>query len=909
MTVANKRAFARGWRRRLLVGAGLALCTAAAQPAFSQSGSDFTNYYKWNAAHLLEWKIGPDPDGGLTAARRSAEHYFYDLDAQLIRTEVGLVSDGTGAGFTLLQTVHTRYDVVGNKTMVYTVPTSVAASDPSKTSGAELIKAASLVQTSYDAEGRAVCVATRMNPDTFATIHDSAAPPDACQLTAAGVFGPDRIVKTIYDKAGNVEQTIEAFGAVDAGGASLSRTYATYEYTANGKKKAVTDAIGNRTEFAYDKLDRLWRMFYPVTARGVGQVSTSDYEEYGYDANGNRTSFKKRDNSKLTTCYDALNREIARFKRDAAGCPASGLADDVFTRYDLTGAVIKVSYGASSAADDRSVVYERDNIGRATKETTYGKSVTHAYDKANNLTSMAWPGGLTVSYDYDAAERLTAVYENPGRSLFVPTYDASGRVSGLNRGNGANSTALYDAAGQMTSLEHALTDGRGVKFGTPEHNPAGQVMSRGISNADYAWIGTNLTLSASADGLNRDSGIASLTATCGVAGAGYDCNGNLTNDGFHRYGYDAENRLTSADGLQLSYDPTGRLAQVTSGAQVTRFLYSADQLVAEMDASGNLLRRYVHGPGTDDPLIWYEGSTIGDARWLHADGQGSIVAWSNLSGGREAVYTYGPYGEPGDRWGSGSRFRYTGQIALPEARLYHYKARAYEPVRGWFLQTDPIGDKDDLNLYAYVGGDPIGNKDPDGQQTLSTRGRAVPNRTPYGTTYSFSRPSYQTSYPIAIQRIEYMETQLYGRPLPTIRCSGSCVVNDATMNALNARQRHLGALIRSHGADGYPVSDGYLGGGGVNTQLRPGTRIDRYGSEYGTYVSPQGTPFPQRALPADAQSRQLNTYEVVRPLDVRGGIIAPAYGQVGGGVQYQTPRRIFELIPEYLRPIPIIPSK
>lgn len=70
--------------------------------------------------------------------------------------------------------------------------------------------------------------------------------------------------------------------------------------------------------------------------------------------------------------------------------------------------------------------------------------------------------------------------------------------------------------------------------------------------------------------------------------------------------------------------------------------------VAEYDGSGIMLRRYMHGPGTDEPILWDEGQAMdcSGTRFLHTNHQGSIIAVANCNGLPLKINVYDEYGIP-----------------------------------------------------------------------------------------------------------------------------------------------------------------------------------------------------------------------------------------------------------------------
>ncbi len=126
--------------------------------------------------------------------------------------------------------------------------------------------------------------------------------------------------------------------------------------------------------------------------------------------------------------------------------------------------------------------------------------------------------------------------------------------------------------------------------------------------------------------------------------------------------------------------------------------------------------------------------------------------------------------------------------------------------------------------------------------------------------------------------------------------------------AADATKATPGTAIQSY----WPPNGGFLGPK-VPQTLQPGYSFSRFGGfidesgafkDFGNYVAPVDVPYGMRALPQGTDiTKPLTVYEVLKPIpDVPTGRAAPAFNELGLGVQHQLPLTIQDYLDQgYIR--------
>jgi RHS repeat-associated protein len=331
--------------------------------------------------------------------------------------------------------------------------------------------------------------------------------------------------------------------------------------------------------FVYDSLSRLVKANDPESGLTVNN----------YDNNGNLISLT--DARGITINYSAAGNPIDPLNR-VTGITYSDGTPSVIYHYDAS------CCGVNSL----------NPIGRLTSANTSNTELVFSYDPMGRIKTQ-WdcpPSGIARGSCY----------------VISALYDAAGQVTSLTYPDGRTVTTSYSAAGRMTGVNLASFGGTGVNvpyYTVPQTQsptswgywPSG-AMNRGTFGNEVVetrGYGSRLMISSIADTKGTQT---LLSKTYGLYDASNHSNGNILsiNDGLNNaknqtYTYDSLNRLLSgvqADNtfnISYSYDPWGNMKQ--SGTSNFQPFYDVRNRIQSLpyDAAGNLLNDGFHAYAYD----------------------------------------------------------------------------------------------------------------------------------------------------------------------------------------------------------------------------------------------------------------------------------------------------------------------
>ncbi|MGD9163025.1 MAG: RHS repeat-associated core domain-containing protein [Desulfobacteraceae bacterium] len=195
----------------------------------------------------------------------------------------------------------------------------------------------------------------------------------------------------------------------------------------------------------------------------------------------------------------------------------------------------------------------------------------------------------------------------------------------------------------------------------------------------------------------------------------YDSNGRVSQIEGKRYVYNANGRLSlilqaGQPVASYTYDIFDRRIKKSARGSVTHFHYDIDDnLIAETDANGSLLKAYIWLDGMPVAMVKADGSIY----YYHNDHLGTPQKMTNENGALVWAADYLPFGEADVTIETiENNLRFKGQYFDSETGFHYNYHRYYDPSTGRYLTPDPIGLEGGINLYAYASNNPINLIDP-----------------------------------------------------------------------------------------------------------------------------------------------------------------------------------------------------
>ena len=382
--------------------------------------------------------------------------------------------------------------------------------------------------------------------------------------------------------------------------------------------------------------------------------------------------------------------------------------------------------------------YEYSPKGQVKKETKIIDSHTYinqyTYDQNGNMKTMTYPSGKVITYNY-TNDRAVSVLNGAANLATNIAYKPFGGMSTVTYGNGLSSTVGYDSqyritgitAGAVMSLSYLTYDNNGniqaiQDLLDPAKNKsftydALDRLSTGTASGiwgslGWTYDGVGNRLTENGNSYTYAPNTNKLTSANGIS-FGYDNNGNTTTQSARIYTYNQNQRLIQvADGAMTanySYNGNGQRVKKNVNGTVTIFHYSLNgQIIAESTSAGTVTAEYVYLNG--QPLAKMEGAST---YYYHNDHLSTPQKMTDASGVVVWFADYKPFGEAAINPSSTitNNLRFPGQYYDAETALNYNYSRDYNPIIGRYITADRIGLSGGINLYAYVGMNPISRTD------------------------------------------------------------------------------------------------------------------------------------------------------------------------------------------------------